>query len=406
MKQLSVYKCYNKIAVMGGTFNPIHIGHLVAAEAVRRELGIERVIFIPTGNAPHKENDPMYNEHRYLMTVLATVANPYFEVSRTEIDRTGKSYTIDTIKELRLKYGEDCNIYFITGADAIEQILTWKDPEELLSICRFVAVTRPGYDRTRLEKAINTLKQKYKGNIEFLEVPALSISSTDIRNRVAAGKTIKYLVPEAVEKYILKFGLYFPEYPRSALISHINEDLRNILTPKRFKHTQGVAEEAVKLAHIYNEDEDKAYLAGLLHDCAKCYTDEEKLQLCHKYNVPLDRVIKKQPDLAHSFLGGAMAKAEYGVEDEDIINAICYHTTGRANMSLLEKIIYIADYIEPNREYFPGLEEVRQLAYTDIDKAVERSLQNTIEHNINKKRIIHPLSAAALEYYREENNEK
>ncbi len=406
MKQLAQYKNYNKIAIMGGTFNPIHIGHLVAAEAVRQELGIERVIFIPTGNSPHKENDPMYNEHRYLMAVLATVTNPYFEVSRMEIDRTGKSYTVDTVKELRYMCSKDCEIYFITGADAIEQILTWKDPEELLSICRFVAVTRPGYDKTRLEKTINTLKKKYKGNIVFLEVPALSISSTDIRNRVVANKTIKYLVPDSVENYILKFGLYSTEFALTPRINDINKRLHSVLTPKRFRHTQGVAEEAVRLAERYGADMEKAYYAGLLHDCAKCYTDEEKLSMCEEYNVPLDDVLMKQPDLAHSFLGAALARAEYGVDDEDIINAICYHTTGRANMSLLEKIIYIADYIEPNREFFPGLEEIRQLAYTDIDRAVEYSLRNTIDYNTNKKRIIHPLSITALEYYREENNEK
>ncbi len=406
MKQLSQYKNYKKIAVMGGTFNAIHMGHRVAAEAVRQELDIERVIFIPTGNAPHKENDPMYNEHRYLMTVLATVTNPDFEVSRMEIDRTGKSYTIDTIKELRRKCSKECEIYFITGADAIEQILTWKDPDELLSMCRFVAVTRPGYNRTKLEKAIDTLKQKYKGNIEFLEVPALSISSTDIRNRVIADKTIKYLVPETVENYILKFGLYTTEYSQAPYINDINKRLHNVLTPKRFRHTQGVAEEAVRLAQRYNGDIDKAYLAGLLHDCAKCYTDEEKLRMCEEYNVPLDKILKKQPDLAHSFLGAALAKAEYGIKDEDIINAICYHTTGRADMSLLEKIIYIADYIEPNRESFPGLEKIRELAYTDIDKAVEYALHNTIDYNKEKNRIIHPLSITALEYYREENNEK
>lgn len=405
MKELSQYKDYKRIAVMGGSFNPIHNGHLVAAEAVRQELNIERVIFIPTGNSPHKESDPMYNEHRYLMTVLATVTNPDFEVSRTEIDRTGKSYTIDTIRELRHKCSSGCEIYFITGADAIAEILTWKNPEELLSMCKFVAVTRPGYDKTKLKGTIDNLNANYKGNIEFLEIPALSISSTDIRNRVTAGKTIKYLVPESVENYILKFGLYSARLS-SPETDDINKRLHTVLTPKRFRHTQGVAQEAVRLAERYGADKDKAYLAGLLHDCAKCYTDEEKLAMCEEYNVPLDDILSRQPDLAHSFLGAALARAEYGVEDEDIINAIAYHTTGRENMTLLEKIIYIADYIEPNREPFKGLEEIRELAYKDIDKAVEYSLHNTIDYNVKKKRIIHPLSIKALDFYREENNEK
>ncbi len=405
MKELAQYKDYKRIAVMGGSFNPIHNGHLVAAEVVRQEFGIERVIFIPTGNASHKKSDPMYNEHRYLMTVLATAANPNFEVSRMEIDRAGKSYTIDTIGELRKQCDDDCEIYFITGADAIDEILTWKDPEKLLSMCRFVAVTRPGYDKTRLKATIDTINTKYKGNVEFLEIPALSISSTDVRNRVAVGKTIKYIVPEPVESYILKFGLYGGR-PSALKTDDINKKLLAVLTPKRFKHTRGVAQEAVRLAKRYGADTEKAYIAGLLHDCAKCYTDKEKIALCEKYNVPLDDILFKQPDLVHSFLGAALAKAEYGIEDEDIINAIAYHTTGRKDMSLLEKIIYIADYIEPNREAFDGLEEIRKLAYEDIDKAVEFSLENTIGYNVNKKRIIHPLSMEALEYYREGNNEK
>ena len=208
MKQLSELKSYDKIAVMGGTFDPIHHGHLVAAEAVRQEFGVDRVLFIPTGQPPHKETNPMYNEHRYLMCVLATVNNQDFEVSRMEIDREGTTYTIDTIKELHNVCKKDCKIYFITGADAVEEILTWKNPKELLELCEFVACTRPGYDKTGLQKKINELNDNFKARIHFLEIPALSISSTDIRNRLIAGKTIKYLVPQAVEQYIYKFGLY------------------------------------------------------------------------------------------------------------------------------------------------------------------------------------------------------
>lgn len=140
MKKSTIEKT-KKIAIMGGTFNPIHNGHLVVAEAVRQELDIDKVIFVPTGNPPHKETNPYYNEHRYLMTVLATVTNHQFEVSRIELDREGKTYAIDTVKEMLEMY-KNCKLYYITGADAIVQILTWKEPEELLSLCEFVAVTR------------------------------------------------------------------------------------------------------------------------------------------------------------------------------------------------------------------------------------------------------------------------
>ncbi len=366
----------NKIAIMGGTFNPIHNGHLVAAEAVRQELDIDKVIFIPTGNPPHKETNPMYNEHRYLMTVFATVTNPQFEVSRVELDRPGKTYAIDTVKEIKKMY-KVCKLYYITGADAIAQILTWKNPKELLSQCCFVAVTRPGYDRSSLQETISNLEENYRGNIITLEIPALSISSTDIRNRVHSRKTIKYLVPESVEEYILKSDLYINDNSTPEIDS-INRRLHTTLTPKRFKHTQGVAEEAAKMAKRYGADEKKAYIAGLLHDCAKCIPTSEKLPLCKKYGVKLDDVLIKNPDLTHSFLGAKIAEKDYGIKDKDILNAIAYHTTGRADMSLLEKIIYIADYIEPNRKYFDGLDKARKLAYEDIDKTMVAILNNTI----------------------------
>lgn len=391
-------KKQNKIAIMGGTFNPIHHGHLVAAEAVRQELDIDKVIFIPTGNPPHKESNPMYNEHRYLMTVLATVTNPQFDVSRIELDRPGKTYAIDTVKEIKELYG-DCKLYYITGADAIAQILTWKKPEELLSQCCFVAVTRPGYDKTSLQETISNLEDNHRGNIITLEIPALSISSTDIRNRVHSSKTIKYLVPDCVEEYILKFRLYINDNSTPEIDS-INRKLHTMLTPKRFKHTQGVAVEAAKLARKYGADEKKAYVAGLLHDCAKCIPTDEKLAICKKYGVELDDILRKQPDLTHSFLGAKMAERDYGIKDKDILNSIAYHTTGRPDMSLLEKIVYIADYIEPNRAYFDGLDKIRKLAYKNIDKAMVAILKKTISYNKNK--VIHPLSYDALHYYNRE----
>lgn len=405
MNQTTDYKRYKKIAIMGGTFNPIHNGHLVAAEAVRQQLGIDRVLFIPTGKPPHKNFNPMYNEHRYLMTVLATVTNPHFEVSRIEIDRAGLTYTIDTINELKCKLSPDCKIYFITGADAINEILKWKNPEKLLSMCEFVAVTRPSYNKDELQETVNNLKDNYKGKITFLEIPALSISSTDIRHRVLAGQTIKYLLPASVEEYILKFGLYSADNISSPEIDAVNAKLHSVLTPKRYKHTQGVAQESIQLAKRYGVDSDKAYIAGLLHDCAKCFTDEEKLLLCDKYGLILDDILKSQPDLTHSFLGAKIAREEYGINDNEILDAIAYHTTGRPNMSLLEKIVFIADYIEPNREYFEGLDKVRDLAYKDIDKAIIYSLESTINYNKKKNRIIHPLGIAALDYLKEEKNE-
>ncbi len=392
---LCIEKC-KRIAIMGGTFDPIHYGHLVTAEAVRKEFNAEVVIFIPTGHPPHKdENNVTHSEHRYLMTFLATVDNPYFEVSRIEIDRDGLTYTIDTIKKIK-SLNNDVKIYFITGADAVSSILTWKDAEVLLTLCSFVAVTRPGYKKETLEKKVSDIKKKYKSKLHFFEVPALSISSSDIRNRVQNGLPIKYLLPEAVERYIYKSDLY--THSEISSFSAINEYVSQILSPKRYTHTLGVVKEAERLCDKYGGDVAKARIAAILHDIAKEIPSEEKRTLCSKYHVKLDSVMKAQIDLAHGPLAAKMAAEKFGIADKDILNAISYHTTGRKNMSLLEKIIYTADATDFSRDYYEGLNEIRDAVERDLDEAVVASLKITIAYNQNKKREVHPDSLEALEW--------
>ncbi|BAF59016.1 MAG: nicotinate-nucleotide adenylyltransferase [Pelotomaculum sp.] len=197
-----------RIGIMGGTFDPIHYGHLVAAEGARYEFGLNRVIFIPAGRPPHKPDcnitDP---SHRYKMTCLAVATNPFFQVSALEVERPGPSYTIDTVQEISRLY-PDAEVFFITGSDAVMEILTWKNFERLLSICFFIAAARPGYKLNELWKRLVLLPENLKERIFCMEVPALAISSTDIRQRVSEGRPIKYLLPEPVEDYIQKNGLY------------------------------------------------------------------------------------------------------------------------------------------------------------------------------------------------------
>jgi nicotinate-nucleotide adenylyltransferase len=209
MKKDKAVNTLRRLGIMGGTFDPVHNGHLVAAEAVRQEFNLDKVVFIPAGRPPHKNADLITNpEHRYIMTALATASNEYFEVSRIEVEKTEISYTVDTIKDLRTKYGEAVDIFFITGADSVLELLTWHKAEELLKLCSFIAVTRPGFDKGELEQKVYEIKSKYNGEIISIEVPLLEISSTDIRERVREGKSIKYLLPSDVEKYIEKNGLY------------------------------------------------------------------------------------------------------------------------------------------------------------------------------------------------------
>ncbi len=406
--EIANFKDCKSIAIMGGTFDPIHYGHLVTAEAVRHRFQVDKVIFIPTGRPAHKADKAVtHNEHRYLMTVLATMRNENFDVSRLEIDRPGMTYTIDTIEQLKKMCREDVRLYFITGADAIHQIMSWKSPERLLTLCDFVAVTRPGYRKNQMLEEIGEIRDKFASRIHYMEVPALAISSSDIRARARQGMPIKYLVPQEVEDYIHKFGLYQNEKKNEVKlmlpIEVMQEKLQSALSVKRYIHTMGVSEEAVRLAEIYGTtvERQKAQVAGLLHDCAKDYPKELRQRFCKEYKVKLDEVMEKQPDLIHPFLGAEVAKREYKVKDEEILNAIRYHTTGRANMTLLEKIVFIADYIEPNREKFEGLEEARRLAYLDLDMAMKFILEETIAFVQERGRLLHPLSLEALEYYKQ-----
>ena len=193
------------VGVMGGTFNPIHLGHLVTAEEALYAFALREVVFVPAGQPWQKDRSGVADaEHRYLMTVIATASNPHFRVSRMEIERPGPTYTIETLRRLRTEIG-DVELYFITGADAILQILTWKDPEEVLGEARFIAATRPGYDLDRLEKE---LPEGFGDRVHVLEIPALTISSTDVRRRVRDGRPVRYLVPEGVARYVEKSGLY------------------------------------------------------------------------------------------------------------------------------------------------------------------------------------------------------
>lgn len=195
---------------MGGTFDPIHQGHLVTAEAARHKYALDKVIFVPSGKPPHKKGyDIMSAEQRYLMTVLATATNPFFEVSRIEVDRSGESYTIDTVKSFKKMYGQNTELFFITGADAILEILTWKNFEELLHLSYFIAATRPGFNLLNLRENLKKLSPTAIERITPIEVPAMAISSTEIRRRIRKGESIKYLLPEAVERFIFKNKLYF-----------------------------------------------------------------------------------------------------------------------------------------------------------------------------------------------------
>jgi nicotinate-nucleotide adenylyltransferase len=190
-----------RVGIMGGTFDPIHHGHLVAASEVAGRYALDEVVFVPTGQPWQKADERVSPaEDRYLMTVIATASNPRFAVSRVDIDREGPTYTIDTLREMRETYGPKAELYFITGADALGKILSWKEVDEMFELAHFVGVTRPGFELSDDHLPADT--------VSLVQVPAMAISSTDCRVRVAAGLPVWYLVPDGVVQYIAKRGLY------------------------------------------------------------------------------------------------------------------------------------------------------------------------------------------------------
>jgi nicotinate-nucleotide adenylyltransferase len=187
---------------MGGTFNPPHLGHLICAEETYDHFEFGKVIFVPSARPPHKDSSRILDaQHRYIMTLLATQGNPHFQVSRIELDRPGRSYSIETVREFKKRYGQDTEIYWIVGADSVLEMFIWKDVDELLSICNFVAINRPGYD-------LGQADQRFLEKVQLFQVTAVDISASEIRRRVRQRKSIKYLVPSDVEDYIYKNGLY------------------------------------------------------------------------------------------------------------------------------------------------------------------------------------------------------
>ncbi len=198
-----------KIGIMGGTFNPPHFGHLLAAEAAREGLGLQKVLFIPTGNPPHKNDNELAEAvDRFHMVELAVSSNPWFEAIRIEINRKGNTYSVDTLNELKKVYGNDVSLYYIVGADIVNELTTWKNYETVFSLCEFIAVTRPGFDIHSLSEPIRQFISDDLLKLRIMKIPMLEISSSDIRERLGEGRSIRYLTPDDVEKYIAENRLY------------------------------------------------------------------------------------------------------------------------------------------------------------------------------------------------------
>ncbi len=389
-----------KIGIYGGSFNPIHKGHLTAAESAAGQLGLDRLFLIPASVPPHKtlSADSAAPQQRLEMTALATAElNCKAEALDIELKRTGKSYTSDTLRALKEQYPDD-ELWLLTGTDMFLSLQTWHEPEVIMSLASIGAFSRTeeGADE---EFAIQKrfLEDTYAARVVTLKNPdVIEISSTQVRAALPTGEGEEYL-PAAVYGYILRHGLYGTQADLKNLTA---EELRCValsyLKPKRMAHVLGTEQEALRLAQRYGVDEEAARVAALLHDCTKKLSMEEQLALCEKYGVKLDDLQRSALKLQHAITGAEIARDVFGVSDA-VYEAIRWHTTGKADMTALEKIIYLADYIEPTRD-FPGVEELRCAVYEDLDRGLLLGLEMSVQEMENWGNPVHEDTLRARDF--------
>lgn len=405
-----------KVGILGGTFNPVHHAHLAMAQAAMEQYKLDKVLFLPSKNPPHKEKSEIVSdEHRTRMIQFAIEGIPEFSFSDFELRRDGITYTSDTLSLLKEKH-PDWDIYFIIGGDSLLSFEKWHKPEIILQYCTVLAAPRKGMKYSEAEKLCKKISRKLSGNIVPFRMKQLRISSRQIRKRVKKGKTLTGLCPVSVSRYIKLHGLYgrqpFCYSPGCLEKQDIYDCLSSTLKPGRYFHTLGVAHTAALLAGFYGDSEEdirRAEIAGLLHDCAKYFTGQEQISLCEKAEIDISPVERKNPALIHGKLGAFLAETRYGIRDHEIISAIRYHTTGRPDMGLLEKIIYVADYMEPNRHMSctpHSLNEVRKMCFQDLDKGLFMILENTLNYLSSGENVIDEMSSRAYEYYKKQQTEK
>lgn len=387
-----------KICVYGGSFNPPHIGHIAAARAALERIRPDKMLVIPDRAAPHKEmaGDSPTPEERLELTGLSFEDMPGVEVSDVELRREGKSYTADTLRQLRERYPE-ARLFLLMGTDMLCAFEQWRDFEWILQNASLVAAARDRGESERINAAASCLREKYGASVEITEAEAVPAASTGLRELLREGRGRELMHPAAYAR-VIQLRLYGakPEW------EWLREQAHAMLKPQRIPHVCGVEEEARRLARRWGTDEEKAAEAGILHDITKKLDLNQQLLLCEKYGIMTDELERTNEKLLHAKTGAAVAREEFGVCDE-VYEAIKWHTTGRPDMSMPEKILYMADYIEPTRD-FDGVERLRALAYEDIDAAMEAGLRMSLEDIISRGQPTHKNSAAALEWYAARNH--
>ena len=386
-----------KIGIYGGTFNPIHTGHMHAAVQAIDTLGLDKLLMIPDRIAPHKQipSGSPSPEQRLEMLCIAVEGYEKIKVSDMELKREGKSYTYLTVEALREEYPDE-EIFLLMGTDMFLSFHTWMNPDRITAQATLAVMYRGEKGE---EAKIEARKQEMEAEgvkVALIKNDTINISSTQLR-RLIAFRCADEFLPAGVGDYIREKGLYDSAADwRNLPMEALEPIVIRLLNPNRVAHVLGCRDTAVELAKHWGAEVDDAARAGILHDITKALDGPLQLTLCREYGTILDEFGYKYPKTLHALTGSLVAERIFG-ENEAVVSAICHHTTGKADMTLLEKIIYVADYMEPCRN-FPGVEELRVLAFSDITAALKLGLEITLRHLENLGDEVSPASQAALEF--------
>ena len=386
----------DRLGILGGTFNPIHEGHIAMARAAMAGAHLDRVLFLPDSVPPHKTGI-VCAEDRYRMVCAALAHEKNLEPSRMELDREGTTYTYHTLLALKKAYPH-AELFYIIGTDTLMQLHSWYHFPEVIRLATFLVCPRvtPHSPDAVLQERRSLMEQG--GRFQDIAMPIVDISSSQIRACLKSGQA-DTLIPIPVLEYCRIAGYY--QLP--LLFPQGKEWLRMLshdLTAKRFAHTLSVAYTAVNLARNHHLDIRKAEVAALLHDCAKCMPLRDMQKVCLEHALTNDAAIISSGALLHSIAGAYLAASVYGVEDPDILRAISCHTTGKIGMTKLDMVVYLEDKIEPTRENYPALAKIRMMAPLSLERAMYASLESTHEFVKNGSKPLHPQSVRTMEWLR------
>ena len=384
-----------RIGIYGGTFNPPHIGHVLAVIQAVENLKLDKLLLIPDRIAPHKQmpGNSATPEQRLAMLRMAAQDIPRAEVSDLELKREGPSYTFETIASLRQQYPE-AELILLMGTDMFTSFLTWKNPTDILKDAALAVMCRGERGEKEAILRQKETMEALGAVVYTVENKAVSISSTQLRRLLAFGCADEFL-PAGAGEFIRENGLYDTAANWKQLpMDQLEKVVISLLNPNRVNHVLGCRDTAVELARRWGADETDAARAGLLHDITKALDGPLQLTLCKGYGKILSAFSQKYPKTLHALTGSLVARRIFG-ENDAVVSAIEHHTTGKAGMNLLETIIYVADYMEPNRDFL-GVEQLRELAFSDLDEALKLGLTMTLNLLNQQGSEVSPESREAL----------